>query len=308
MDDFLYDKQIFQKFCCQRSSDIMKINKTQLLAKMSIYYHSIEKGLSLPNPKFNFGIDSGILNKIYIMTEVFIKRFGIDHPILNSIYHTLLEYRTFHISNKQLIKCNKINTFLEKYKFLNCKDKKGGTKTITRFNGNISDDFFLTRRSVRNFNNKKIDIKDVQEVIQNSIYGTPTVCNRQINRVKVITDPELKNKLLSLQAGNLGFRSNIPGLLIVTANLENYENIKERRSPYIGAGMFSQSLVYALHSKGFGSCCLNWDTSHKNDIAVKKLLNIDNETIIMYIAFGYYDKIKVAFSEKLPLKDIMHVY
>ena len=308
MDDFLYDKQIFQKFCCHRSSDMEKISKNQLLAKMAIFYHSIEKGLSLPNPKFNFGIDSGILNKLYIMTEVFIKRFGTEHPILNSIYHTLMEYKAFHTTNKQLIKCNKINTFLEKYNFLNCENKKGGTKIITSFDKHIPNDFFLTRKSVRFFNNKKIDIKNVQEIIQNSIYGTPTVCNRQINRVKVIADPQLRIKLLSLQAGNLGFRNNIPGLLIVTANLENYENIKERRSPYIGAGMFSQSLVYALHSKGFGSCCLNWDTSHKNDIVVKNLLNISKETIIMFIAFGYYDKIKVAFSEKAPLDHIMQVY
>ena len=66
--------------------------------------------------------------------------------------------------------------------------------------------------------------------------------------------------------------------------------------------MLAQSIIYSLHAKGIGSCCLNWDTNYSNDVKVKKILGLINETIIMYIVAGYYDdNIKVPFSDKVNI-------
>jgi nitroreductase len=308
MDDFIYDKKIFLSKMCPRNTNLMTISKDQLISKLTIYYHSIEKGLSLPSPTYNFGFKSNILNMIYKMTNIFVSRFGNDHQIIKSIYHTLSEYKTYHIKNNIKIECKSLVPFLEKYKHLEDSIKTGGT-TLVSSQTEIPDNFFLQRRSVRNFNHKPIQINIIKNIINNSVYGTPTVCNRPINKIKCITTKDKILQLLRLQAGNLGFRENIPMLLIITADLEYYENIKERRSPYIGAGMFAQSIVYALHAKNIGSCCLNWDTSHTNDIEAKKILNITKETIIMFIAIGYYDtNTKVAFSMKPSLDDVLRIY
>lgn len=307
MNNFKYDENLFLTTMHQCDKELETINKNNLIAGMSIYYHAIEKGLSLPNVKPNFGVQSNVLNTLYLMTKIFIKRFGSNHKILEMIYDTLNEYFNFHTDRQIIIECKYLKDFLSSYKYLKNNDiKKGGIINLNKKNIlNISDNFFLNRRSVRIFNNKPIDIDIINNIIKNSLYGTPTVCNRPINNIKVILNSDKINELLSYQAGNSGF-GKIPLLLLITANLENYENSNERRSPYIGGGMFAQSIVYALHAKGIGSCCLNWDTNYNNDISVKKILNLNNETIIMYIAAGYYDdNVKVAMSEKPELKDII---
>ena len=79
----------------------------------------------------------------------------------------------------------------------------------------------------------------------------------------------------------------------------------ERRAPYIAGGMFSMSLVYALHSYSLACCCLNWDVLPEKDIRLKQILKIEKETIIMLIAVGNYkSEYKVAISKKEPLKNV----
>ena len=141
-----------------------------------------------------------------------------------------------------------------------------------------------------------------------ALYGTPTVCNRSINRVYIIQNNEMKKKILSYQNGNKGFGEYAPIILIVTTILESFQNANERRQPYIGGGMFCMSLIYTLHSKGLATCSLNWDVPYKKEDILKNILNIKNETIIMYIAVGKYpDKLKIACSKKMNIEDIITI-
>tara|TARA_B110001469_G_scaffold86121_1_gene81544 strand:+ start:1479 stop:1991 length:513 start_codon:yes stop_codon:yes gene_type:complete len=163
-------------------------------------------------------------------------------------------------------------------------------------------------RSVRKYSNKDIDNELLQKCINNALYGTPTVCNRPINKVYVIKNYDMRKKLLSYQNGNRGFGINAPVILIITTCLQNFQDSTERRTPYIGGGMFAQSLVYTLHAEGLATCCLNWDVDYKKDIEVRKILDLENETIIMYMSVGHYaDEYEVAISDKPDLKDVMKI-
>jgi hypothetical protein len=72
--------------------------------------------------------------------------------------------------------------------------------------------------------------------------------------------------------------------------------------------MFAQSLVYTLHARGLATCCLNWDVDYIKDIEVNKILNLVNETIIMYMSVGHYaDEYEVAISDKPNLEDVMTI-
>jgi nitroreductase len=341
MNNYTYDIELLNNNLSSRNINYNNLTKNQLISKMCIFYHCIEKGLSLPNIKPNFGVDSGILNTIYKMNEVFIKRFGVEHKILKMIYDSVNEYYEYHTKNKIKIKCLYIQVYLNKYKFLknnnnsysdnnddindnysnnndsnnndsnnNILIKYGGTKQFKKeeviINNLELNKFFLSRRSVRNYDKKDIDINIIKNAINNAIYGTPTVCNRPINKVYVITDYEKRKQLLSYQKGNTGFGIDAPVLLIITANLENYEETFERRTPYIGGGMFAQSIVYALHAENLATCCLNWDINFNSDIKVREILNLYNETIIMFITVGHYKYNNiVAFSDKMNVNDIM---
>jgi len=124
----------------------------------------------------------------------------------------------------------------------------------------------------------------------------------------VVKNLDMRKKLLSHQNGNKGFGINAPVILIITTCLQNFQDSTERRTPYIGGGMFAQSLVYTLHAEGLATCCLNWDVDYKKDIEVRNILDLKNETIIMYMSVGYYaDEYEVAISDKPDLKDVMKI-
>ena len=47
-------------------------------------------------------------------------------------------------------------------------------------------------------------------------------------------------------------------LLIIAMDLKAFVPAHERYQHWIDGGMFSMSIIYALHSLGLSSCCLNW--------------------------------------------------
>jgi nitroreductase len=316
MDNFNYDIDIFKKNCGNiRSKQYDKMNKTQLIASLTIDYHRIEKGLTMKDPKPNFGVDSGVLKRLYDMNKSYISRFNKNDKILKIVYHCILDYYNWHLDKKIKVKCTIINDYLKKYEFLKNDydtEKKGGIKKIKKSEilKDIDDynSFFMSRRSVRKYSNREIDQDLLSKCIKNALYGTPTVCNRPINKVYVIKNYDMRKELLSYQNGNRGFGINAPVILIITTCLQNFQDSTERRTPYIGGGMFAQSLLYTLHSVGLATCCLNWDVEFSKDIKVRKILNLENETIIMYMSVGHYaDEYEVAISDKPDLKDVMKI-
>src|SRR3546814_1994141 len=72
------------------------------------------------------------------------------------------------------------------------------------------------------------------------------------------SDLEIIDRALSLQNGNRGFGHEIPCLLILCTDLSAFDTAGERYQHWIDGGMFSMSLVWALHALGYSSCCLNW--------------------------------------------------
>ena len=316
MNNFTYDIELFNKNCGNiRSCDYQKMNKTQLIASLTIDYHRIEKGLAMQNTSPNFGVNSGVLKRLYDMNKVYISKFNKYDKILKITYHSILDYFNWHKQKNIKITCPFIEKYLKEYYYLQegyDTKKIGGVRKITKTKilSDLEnyDSFFMSRRSVRKYSNKDIDNKILQKCINNALYGTPTVCNRPINKVYVIKNLDMRKKLLSYQNGNRGFGINAPVILIITTCLQNFQDSTERRTPYIGGGMFAQSLVYTLHSEGLATCCLNWDVDYKKDIEVRKILDLENETIIMYMSVGHYaDEYEVAISDKPDLKDVMKV-
>ena len=110
-----------------------------------------------------------------------------------------------------------------------------------------------------------------------------------------------------MQNGNTGFGINAPKILIITSKLNCFFHPSERRAPYIAGGMFSMSLLYALHSNHLASCCLNWDVSPDKDKKLKNILRIKNEIVIMLIAVGHYkEEYNVAVSKKKCLDNVIN--
>lgn len=119
MSNFDYDKQIFEKNCGNiRLCKYENMNKTQLIAAMTIDYHRIEKGLAMQNTLQIFGVKSGVLKRLYDMNKVYISKFNKCDKILKIIYHSILDYFNWHKQKNIKLTCPHIENYLKKYDYL----------------------------------------------------------------------------------------------------------------------------------------------------------------------------------------------
>ncbi|MBE0471039.1 MAG: nitroreductase family protein [Methyloprofundus sp.] len=165
--------------------------------------------------------------------------------------------------------------------------------------------FFLSRYSLREFKQEKVEALQIERAISLAM-KTPSVCNRQAWHVYHSDNQESIRKALSYQQGNRGFGDEVPNLMIITSDLKAFMPGQEHYQHWIDGGLFSMSLIYAFHSLGIVSCCLNWSQSPSNDLKLRSTFNIrPNDTVIMMLAFGYPDKDNnVCVSARRPLEEI----
>lgn len=298
----IYDNYIFLKYSFSVNHLRTKQNYESYLTKQ---YHIIEKGLSLPNPRKNFGKPKIIelINK----SEEYINQFG-DDKLIGTIRQCLTEYK---IKNNELkdIDFNfytKLNNFITIGSF----KSNGGTKEINKNYikeiTNINyEEFVKTRVSVRDFDDLKVDIKDVIEAVEIARHA-PSVCNRQGWKLHFYNDRETMNTLLQYQGGNGGFTESIKALFIITTDTESFTNL-EKNQVFVDGGLFSMNLLLALHSKGIGACCLNTCFPFTTELKVKKTGKIkSSERLIMMVGIGYLkDEFKCAYSIKKEVDEIL---
>ncbi|RZU60822.1 nitroreductase family protein [Zhihengliuella halotolerans] len=171
-----------------------------------------------------------------------------------------------------------------------------------------SVDFFLSRRSVRNFDPSRVvgqaDITHAVEIAQ----STPSVCNRQASRVHILTNPTKIRAALKLQSGNAGFGDDITTLAIITVDTRLFTGVGERNQGWIDGGLFAMTFVWGLHSIGVDSCMLNWSKSNSLSKKLRVLSDIPNsEDIICTVALGYAptSSARAARSPRRPISEIL---
>ncbi|WP_178360979.1 nitroreductase family protein [Mycolicibacterium hippocampi] len=148
------------------------------------------------------------------------------------------------------------------------------------------DGFFRSRRSVRDFDSAQVPDETLTRAVALALQS-PSVCNRQAWRVRFFRGDDV-SRILAHQNGNSGFRYVIPVVGLITVDTRMFSAAGERNQPWIEGGIFSMSLVWALHALRVDSCMLNMSVRNKQASAVRKEFGIpDNELIIMMIAIGY---------------------
>jgi len=168
--------------------------------------------------------------------------------------------------------------------------------------------FFHSRSTVRDFAPTPVP----QSVIERALglaLKSPSVCNRQASYVYSLHSRREIDLALSLQNGNRGFGHEIPCLLILCADLTAFDTAGERYQHWIDGGMFSMSMVWALHSLGYSSCCLNWSKTPRDDRKIRKLLPIKAEhSILMMLGVGLpRDNIKACYSARKPVSEYLEI-
>lgn len=161
------------------------------------------------------------------------------------------------------------------------------------------------RRSVREFSGRPIDTSKVMDALRYA-EKTPSVCNRQGWKVYWVEDDYLAERTLRHQRG-FGYSVMPEVLLCVTVTTSAFVSPVERNEAFIDGGLFCMSVLYGLECEGLAAVPLNACMYHKDQIAVRELLAIDDsDVIIMFIAVGdFMDESLVPVSDRKPASDFV---
>lgn len=301
---YRYDWQIYR-----RHSGLFRPGDAGVLeARLIKAYHRVEKGMSLAQPRPGFGKDA--VQQILSEVRQYLDHFGAS-PTTCRALNTLREYVNFN--QRHHTDVSWLEPELEALMQRSTGETGiGGTRRVRR------DDilkaasidlktFFEHRHSVRQFSGAPVE----DEVIRQAVLmakKSPSVCNREPGCVFVATAAETKAALLALQNGNRGFGEQADRVLLITSRLDAFLTVGERYQSWIDGGLFAMSLIYALHSLGVASCCLNWSVEPDSDRALRKIAGVPaDHHVIMMLAIGRLpEELPVAQSPRRPLEQVLH--
>jgi len=307
---YLYDiSQNYKAMHWTPANEKRSIISSELLFQ----YHKLEKGLVMPGPKRLFGLVPAKATMAIIKKWQRIEMVDNNDPVYLGAIGTLQSYYDRIVScdldpNDTIL--SELKTFLDNH---SCERNSYATPCeLTHVQGvkdNIDEQFPLlmnARRSVRTFTEQPVE-RDILENVVRVSQLSPSVCNRQPVKVTIVSDPDMKKKLLSHQNGNTGFGHLAPHIAVIATDAHCFFGATERNEPYVDGGLFSMSFILALKAQNISSCCLNWCVKPKTDKAAHKLLGLDpSMRIIMLIAIGYApEETYVPRSPRREIEDVL---
>ncbi|MBQ8426887.1 MAG: nitroreductase family protein, partial [Clostridia bacterium] len=150
--------------------------------------------------------------------------------------------------------------------------------------------FIKSRHSLRHFSKEMVDIKQIIKALEVAQH-TPSACNRQGWKTRIITDSNIFKNVLSNQNGNRGFGQEISSLIIVTGDLRCFSMGREIYQVFIDGGMYAMSILNALHYKELATIPLSASLREDQEKNIRKIVGIgEYEVLIMFIGVGNYPK------------------
>jgi nitroreductase len=303
---FLYDLGRYIRYAGWRSSLNSVEARNYYMVKV---YHTLEKSLSFTNRKPGSGW-AGANTLIKALEQSFtLNGTGYHDLVAITVLKKFAEAEITHQPEKtaalikRLIKVESLSNrsipFYDNSGAIN-HDKTAFDKGRLA----IPENFFMSRYSLREFSDEKISAEALSRALEMAM-KSPSACNRQSWHVYHL-EGELAQQALAFQDGNRGFGHKIKELLIITTDLRAFVSPRERYQHWIDGGMFSMSLILALHSIGIASCCLNWSQSGRADIKFRKVIKISPQhTVMMMLAIGYpNEQNTVCASPRRPISEV----
>lgn len=300
---FLYDYLRFKKYYSTESKKNKDIE--QLKAWILMDKHKVEKALSLPEVRHNFGLD--LIKRLDSNLDKY-RGLSSEDDCYKLGVGAIKAYKEFHEnSNVKAVVLNEINMSKYEEAMLDTITENVGVRVAPEYNIDDFnfDKFAKSRFSCRNYRQEEVPRSIIDKAVMSAI-KTPSVCNRQHWKCHVFSGKK-KDSILKLQTGNNGFTDVIPHVAVITSNLKSFYLPSERYQQYIDGGMFAMSFIYALHANGVQSCALNWSAYIMADVKIHEIIP-ENESVIMVVAFGYAaESALVAKSPRKNINDILCV-
>lgn len=267
--------------------------------------HTIEKGLSLREPRRGFG-QQKVKDLLRHLTD-YQQRYGQQHP--DFLRYPLAAIRSW-IDYTQA-KGVEIDALIGAFEALanqsGITEVNGlaGVREVSRQEiqtaaaGNLAS-VLQSRHSVRYFLPEKVSHEVINQALQLAQL-TPSACNRQGWKTHIY-EGEACHQLLKWQGGSRGFEEDIHQAIVVTANQKAFLYY-EMHQAYVDGGLYAMNLINALHSLGLGTIPLSCGFKQRKLRKLRRQFDIpDEELPIVIIGFGTLpEHFKVAVSERKPL-------
>lgn len=280
-----------------------------------LFIHTVEKGLSLQNPRPFFGKDN-----FRIIREL-LEEYPVgaaDFPV-RMAKTAVAEYLDFHEKNGLedpfLIEVRSLKALLNK-RFPDVAKYSEGMRDVSSIFSNIAGqkityaEFLKSRFSCRTYAQKEVPIELVQEVVRIA-QSAPSQCNRQSPRVHFYQRPEDVQGLLAIQGGSKGFSEEVKNLFVVSSEITAWSASSARNQDYIDGSLFAMNLMLSCHAHGLAACPLNLAFRNSKETKVRKAGGIpDSERLLMMISFGYpkEDVGYAASSPRIPTNEVLIVH
>lgn len=306
---YVYD---FNRFI--RNSNVYQTFDTEnkLKGKLTIYYHVLEKGLTMPDTRLGFG-EPVVMELLSMMNMYLDKKYNASSLEFVHAMNVLDEYAEFHLHHSftlnPVITAEIARLRLRITAYETPKQYEFDREVYFAHKESSFDQFCLSRYSSRNYSDVKIPEDVLMKCVRLAL-KSPTSCNRQVNRIYMVRSEEMKAEVLKLQYGNRGFGHLADTLFVITADISVFQGPNDRNESFVNSGMFAMSLLYALHRYDIGACPLNWSVEVHRDLKLRKLLGIpDHERVGLVISCGYLpDKIKIASSPRLDAEQVVKIF
>ncbi|KAF5052224.1 Nitroreductase family protein [anaerobic digester metagenome] len=257
--------------------------------KMLLIVHSIEKGMTMAARPFG-EVKIGELRRL--VSEYSEKKYSLETTAYQLSVSIIIKWVEFH---EQRMWNSDFVQDTRKWFDQVCIDKivETGIKVLSKKellapkNFNYGE-FAYSRRAVRNFSETQLNDQDVLDSVKIALLA-PTACNRQMVRIYRIVDEKKRNYMLNHIIGISGFTNDTVSIFVIAYDMASLNYYGERNQGYFNAGLIGMTFSNALHSKGIGSCFLQWSNTLHETTAVKQKLGIpDDVNIASILAAGYY--------------------
>jgi nitroreductase len=292
-----YDKERFEEYSC-----LNKSNPETIATKIRVISHTIEKALSLPNCRADFGVDK-IKSLITLYAEYSKLKSPKDLQCLDIVRSIVAVYSKHRLSNGLDV------SFIPE-KLRTAKQNSVSTGILNLSDSNIYgfEKIAHNRHSLRYYSDQDIINDDIVKTVQLA-QTAPSACNRQSVRVYACVNKQKIDEILSIHGGLRGFGK--PKVIFaITADITLYMNEYERNTMYVDGGIFVMNLLYSMSEYNMASCPIIWGAEPHNDKKLRAIMNIaENHQIVSLVVGGYYpDGIyRVARSDKRATADILKI-
>ena len=307
---FDYDEERFWKYAaCNKGAN----EEESLRASITVDYHVVEKGLTMPARRLAFGKE--LIRTLIGKVRRYVVHYGaprgqvVEAVAVIKAYFSLHEHERYDFQNDPEY-WNSVREFVTEFPSVESAQEMHVTRAAFYApKDSAFSDFAKGRHCIRNYDPRvSVSMRRIESAIDLA-RTTPSACNRQHSRVYCLTNKETIRLVLELQGGNRGFGHLADKVLVVVSDLRDITSRRERNDAYVNGGMFLMNLCYALYYYEVAHCILTWGQEPENDRKLRKLIPLrPSEEVVALLSCGEMPaEVDVANSPRKELSEIYRV-